>query len=137
MHLIIKVKCIIRLYICLDNFQKTLQEFWERKGNTSLLQRKVKHFEDCEQLIFSVGKCFVIKALMEFFQMDDAKCEPTANGPHSVNIFNEAHPKTYIKGILDKFLDNFFFVAGNRKVADGVWCYGCQHHQVFHGACRF
>ena len=84
----------------------------------------VKHFENCEQLFFSVGKCFVIEALMEFVQMDDAKCEPIANGPHSVNIFNEAHQKTYIKGILDKFLDEFIFVAGNRKVADGVWCYG-------------
>ena len=49
----------------------------------------VKHYEDCEQLFYSVGKCFVIKALLEFFQMDDAKCKPTANGPHSVQVFNE------------------------------------------------
>ena len=33
----------------------------------------VKHFEDCEQLFLSVGKCFVVEALMEFFQMNDAK----------------------------------------------------------------
>lgn len=56
--------------------------------------------------------------------MDDAKCEPTANGAPSVNIINEAYQKTYIKDILNKFLDEFIFVAGNRKVADGVWCYG-------------
>ena len=56
--------------------------------------------------------------------MDDAKCEPTANSPYSVNIFNEAHQKTCIKGILDKLLDEFIFVAGSRKVADSVWCYG-------------
>ena len=84
----------------------------------------VKHFEDCKQLFFSVGKCFVIEALMEFFQMDDAKCKPTANGPHSVNIFNEAYQKTYIKDILDKFLEEFIFIGGNKEVADGVWCYG-------------
>jgi hypothetical protein len=84
----------------------------------------VKHFEDCEQLFFSVGKCFVIEALMEFFQMDDAKCKPTANSPHSVNIFSEAYQKTYIKDILDKFLEEYIFIGGNKEVADGVWCYG-------------
>ncbi len=45
-HPIIEVKCAIRLFF-LDNFQKTLQEFWERKGNTSLLQREVKS-QKCE-----------------------------------------------------------------------------------------
>ena len=84
----------------------------------------VKHFEDCEQLFFSVGKCFVIEALMEFFQMDNAKCKPTANGPHSVNVFNEAYRKTYIKDIVDKFLEEFIFLGGNQKVADGVRSYG-------------
>ena len=84
----------------------------------------VKHFEDCEQLFFSVGKCFVIEALMEFFQMNNAKCKPTANGPHSVNVFKEAYRKTYIKYIVDKFLKEFIFLGGNQKVADGVWCYG-------------
>ena len=41
-HPIIKVKCCNNVIFFLDNFQKTLQEFWERKGNTSLLQREVK-----------------------------------------------------------------------------------------------
>ena len=67
----------------------------------------VKHYEDCEQLFYSVGKCFVIEALLEFFQMDDAKCKPTANGPHSVQVFNEEYRKKYIAEVLDKFLDAF------------------------------
>jgi hypothetical protein len=83
----------------------------------------IKHYEDCEQLFFSVGKCFVIEALLEFFQMDDAKCKPTANGPHSVNVFNEAYRKTYIKDILDQFLDELIFHGENKVVEDGVWCY--------------
>jgi hypothetical protein len=30
----------------------------------------VKHFEDCEQLFMSVGHCYLIEALLEFFKMD-------------------------------------------------------------------
>ena len=47
----------------------------------------VKHYEDCKQLFFSVGKCFVIEALLELFQMDNTKHKPTANSPHSVHVF--------------------------------------------------
>ena len=44
----------------------------------------VKHYEHCEQLFFSVGRCFLIEALLEFFQMENVKGKPTANIPHSV-----------------------------------------------------
>ena len=83
----------------------------------------VKHYEDCEQLFFSVGKCFVIEALLEFFQMDDAKCKPTVNGPHSVSDLNEGDRETYIIDTLDKFLNEYIF-HGEIEVVDGVWCYG-------------
>ena len=90
----------------------------------------VKHYEDCEQLFCSVGKCFVIEALLEFFQMDDAKCKPTANGPHSVHVLNEEYRKKYIAEVLDKFLDEFIFPSelpddemSDKDVSDGVWCY--------------
>ena len=83
----------------------------------------VKHYEDCEQLFFSVGKCFVIEALLEFFQMDDTKHKPTANIPHSVHVFNEDYQKTYIEEVLDKFLDEFMFHPKDKDVSDGVWCY--------------
>ena len=49
--------------------------------------------------------------------------KPTANSPHSVNVFNEAYRKPYIMDVLDQFLDKFIF-HDKDKVADGVWCYG-------------
>jgi hypothetical protein len=63
--------------------------------------------------------------------MDDAKCKPTANGPHSVNDFNEAYRKTYVKDILDQFLDEFIFHGENKKVADSVWSYGVNDVKSF------
>jgi hypothetical protein len=83
----------------------------------------VKHYEDCEQLLFSVGNedccCFVIEALLEFFQ----KHEPTVNNPHSVEVLTEEYRKQYITSMLDKFIDEFVFIGGNGEVADGVWSY--------------
>ena len=60
---------------------------------------------------------------MEFFQMVDAKHEPTANSPHSVHVQNEEYQKMYIIDTLDKFLDEYVF--GNKEIptTDGVWCY--------------
>ena len=83
----------------------------------------VKHYEDCEQLFFSVGKCYVVEALMEFFQMVDAKHEPTANSPHSVHVQNEEHQKMYIIDTLDKFLEEYVFGNIEIPTTDGVWCY--------------
>ncbi|XP_028403253.1 uncharacterized protein LOC114525978 [Dendronephthya gigantea] len=97
--------------------------FFREKLNRRNVTVDVKHYEDCEQLFFSVGKCFVIEALLEFFQMDDAKCKPTVNGPHSVYVLEESYMKTYINETLDKFLDEYIF-HGEIEVTDGVWCYG-------------
>ncbi len=103
--------------------EKGTLRFFKEKLNRRNVTADVRHYEDCEQLFFSVGKCLVIKALLEFFQMDDAKCKPTANGPHSVYILQEDYKKNYIAQVLDKFLDEFVFSDENMKVSDGVWCY--------------
>ena len=94
----------------------------------------VKHYEDCEQLFLSVGKCFVIEALLEFFQMLDTKHKPTANGPHSVYVLTEEYQKSYLSNALDKFLDEYVFIQEDEDdeideeeeesdVVDGIWCY--------------
>ncbi len=90
----------------------------------------VKHYEDCEQLFASVGKCFVIEALLEFFQMADAKHEPMANAPHNPHGLSEAYKKSYIISTLDKFLDEYILFDGTKTSTDletdqmdGVWCY--------------
>ena len=80
----------------------------------------------CEQLFFSVGLCFVVEALLEFFQMSNTKQKPTANGPHSIYCLTEAYQKSYVNGILDKFLDEFVFIGDDDMSLskDGIWCYG-------------
>ena len=83
----------------------------------------VKHYEDCEQLFLSVGKCYVIEASLEFFQMETTKHKPAANGPHSVHVLAEDYQKTYIINVIDKFLDEHVFSDGSKEVSDGVWCY--------------
>ena len=86
----------------------------------------VKHYEDCEQLFFSVGKCFVIEALLEFFQMGGTKDKPTANSPHGDHVLNENYQKTYIHDVIDKFLDEFVFIGDEEESeeTDIIWCYG-------------
>ena len=92
----------------------------------------VKHYEDCEQLFFSVGKCFVIEALLEFFQMVDAKHKPTANGPHSVDVLTEDYRKSYMQNVINKFLDEFVFPDDeSNKVSDGIWSYGANLIKCF------
>ena len=114
-------------------FKKLYKNSGRRKGTLGFFCEKlnrrnvtvdVKHYEVCER----VGKCYAIEALMEFFQVDDAKHKPTANGPHSVHIFNEDYRKDYINNTLEKFLDEYVFQADKIKgwsiPSDGVWCYG-------------
>ena len=118
-----------------DNLQATIQEFWKREGYSQIFREKlnrrnvtvdVKHYEDCEQLFFSVGLCFVVEALLDFFQMSNAKQKQTANGPHSVYCLTEAYQKSYVNDILDKFMDEFVFIGDDDMSLskDGIWCYG-------------
>ena len=45
----------------------------------------VKHFEDCEQLFMSVGHCYLIEALLEFFKMDNINELPKENNPYRIS----------------------------------------------------
>ncbi|XP_028418118.1 uncharacterized protein LOC114543248 [Dendronephthya gigantea] len=114
--------------------EKGTLRFFREKLNRRNVTVDVKHYEDCEQLFYSVGKCFVIEALLEFFQMDDTKHKPAANGPHSVHVLQEEYRKSYIVQVLDKFIDEFLFIDdedvydededGDNIEDDGVWSYG-------------
>ena len=65
-------------------------------------------FEDCEQLSFSIGKCYVLEALMEFFGMADERQIPTKNAPNS---FDEEQKDVYLLTVVEKFLDEFCFTT--------------------------
>ena len=104
--------------------EKGTLRFFREKLNRRNVTVDVKHYEDCEQLFVSVGFCFVVEALLEFFQMADTKQKPTANGPHSIQRLTEAYQKSYVNNILDKFLDEYVFIDSDDVSEDGVWCYG-------------
>ena len=46
--------------------QGTLRYFREKLQRRNVTN-DVKHYEDCEQLFLSIGKCFIVEALLEFF----------------------------------------------------------------------
>ena len=72
----------------------------------------VKH-EACEQFFLSVGKCFVIEAFLEFFQMADTKQKPTQNNLNFAQVISDAQKKTYILNTLDKFIAKYILVNEN------------------------
>ncbi|CAB3995477.1 Hypothetical predicted protein, partial [Paramuricea clavata] len=128
-------KSFLKVLLYSKNFENSGQEkgtlcFFREKLNRRNVTADVKHYEDCEQLFLSVGKCFVIEALLEFFHMDDIKHKPTANGPHSVHVLKEEYRKTYILQVINIFLDEYVFVGGD-EVSDGVWCCGVNLMKCF------
>ena len=75
----------------------------------------MKHFEDCEQLFLSVGKCFVVEAFLEFFDMNDETQKPSKNAPNLAASTSDEQKKIDIKNILDKFLDQYIFVSEDEE----------------------
>ena len=116
-----------RLYKNSGREKGTLRYFREKlkRRNVTL---DVKHFEDCEQLFLSVGRCYVIEAFLEFFQMDDPKQKPNLNAPNMAFTITPDQKKTYMINVLDKFLDQYIFIADNKENTpfgdDGVCHYG-------------
>ena len=96
----------------------------------------MKHYEDCEQLFLSIGKCFVVEAFLEFFDMDDETQKPLKNAPNLDASTSDEQKKIDIKNILDKFLDQYIFVAEDEEDplfgSDGVCCYSVN---VLHRSC--
>jgi hypothetical protein len=70
----------------------------------------VKHFEDSEQFFFSIGKCFVIEALMEFFGMSDEGGNTTKNSPNYAYLTTASQREQFLTTKLDAFLDQYVFV---------------------------
>ena len=95
----------------------------------------VKHYEDCEQLFLSIGKCFVVEAFLEFFAMDDETQTPSKNAPNLAASTSDDQKKIDIKNILDKFLDQYIFVADDEEDPpfgnDGICSYSVNVLQSF------
>ena len=78
----------------------------------------VKHFEDCEQLFLSIGRCFTIEALLNFFNMETTVGHPTRNRPpyHVLDVGD--NKKVYYESVLDKFIDEFLIIPATDTQAD-------------------
>ena len=107
--------------------EKGTIRYFREKLNRRNVTLDVKHFEDCEQLFISIGRCFVVEALLEFFQMADTKQKPSKNAPNSLD---EEQKDVYIIMTVEKFLDEYVFSAtddttGNEDAddKDGVFAY--------------
>ena len=84
----------------------TLQYFRKK------LQRRnvtvdVKHFEDCEQLFISVGRCYTVEALLTLFNMFTLKDQPRSNGFSNSMLEDENLKKAYWDQTLDKFVKEY------------------------------
>ena len=84
----------------------TLRYFREKlqRRNVTL---DVKHFEDCEQLFLSTGKCFTVEALLHFFNMETKDGCPTRNSPPYHILYGEDNRRHYYDSTLDKFIDEY------------------------------
>ena len=96
----------------------------------------VKHFEDCEQLFMSVGHCYLIEALLEFFKMDNINELPKENDPFPPDECSEEEKKAHLLAVLDKFLEEYISLeipargkdfdgdCGDDDSGDGIFNYG-------------
>jgi hypothetical protein len=60
------------------------------KTPTKNVTKDVRHFDDCEQLFLTIGLCYTIEALIEFFQIASKEAHPTTNIPplHNIHVGN-------------------------------------------------
>ena len=89
---------------------KRLYKSSVREKGTINVTADVKHFEDCEPLFMSIGKCFIVEALFELFQIADTKQAPLQNAPSSRD---EEQKNVYIITTIEKFLDEYIFSDTN------------------------
>ena len=78
----------------------------------------VKHFEDCEQLFMSIGHCYLIEALLQFFKMENINESPKENNPCPPNDMNDEEKKTHVLAVLDKFIEEYILQTTTSRDED-------------------
>ena len=73
----------------------------------------VKHFENWKQLFLSIGRCFTIEALLNFFNMETMDdCFTRNRPPYNVLDVGDNKRSCY-HSVLDKFIDEFLTPGPN------------------------
>ncbi len=57
----------------------------------------------------SVGHCYLIEALLEFFEMDKVDSSPKENNPCPPNDLTDDDKTAYVLAVLDKFIKQYIF----------------------------
>ena len=78
----------------------------------------VKHFEDCEQLFISIGRCYLIEALLHFFGMDTVDGTPERNYPLLRSDASCEEQKTCIEETIGNFIDNYILESLSEDDSD-------------------
>lgn len=92
--------------------QGTLRYFREKLQRRNVTN-DVKHYEDCEQLFLSIGKCFTMEALLEFFPMESKEDRIKRNRPPYYILEVDDNKKKYYDSVLDKSVDQFLINSPN------------------------
>ena len=92
--------------------QGTLRYFREKLQRRNVTN-DVKHYEDCEQLFLSIGKCFTMEALLEFFRMESKEDRIKRNRPPYYILEVDDNKKKYYDLVLDKSVDQFLINSPN------------------------
>ena len=101
-----------KLYKNSEREQGTLRYFREKLQRRNVTN-DVKHYEDCEQLFLSIGKCFTVEALLEFFGMESKEDHIKRNRPPYYILEVDDNKKKYYDSVLDKFVDQFLINSPN------------------------
>lgn len=67
----------------------------------------VKHFEDCEQLFMSIGHCYLVAALLDFFGIENVNETPKRNNPFLSSDATDEKRKAHIKEMLEQFINEY------------------------------
>ena len=81
----------------------------------------VKHYEDCEQFFISVGKCYLIEALLEFFELENTADKLACLLIHKDLSMEEVKQK-YVNAV-DKFVEKYFLGTSLFPNDDGILNY--------------
>lgn len=79
----------------------------------------VKHFEDCEQLFLSVGKCFTVEALLQFFDMETEEDRPKRNCPPYHLLYSADNKRQYLDVTLLAFINEYLLPPVNQANEEG------------------
>ena len=88
----------------------------------------MKHYEDCEQLFMSIGRCYLVEALLDFFGMTTVDDTPEKNNAFLSSTASCEETKNHLEATLERFVAQYIVPDmsldnGDQNYEDGVLNY--------------